>query len=93
MFDKKNMLVVFWEQFTSSNSHVYLECLAVPYTKGQDFPFFFKQALDSIEGNWTTHSSLIKIEKGGLQGQIPKQMKYFYVDFSLGYGYAHVIED
>lgn len=38
---------------------------------------------------------MIKIEKekGGLQRQIPKKMKYFYIDFSLGYGYAHVIEN
>jgi hypothetical protein len=63
--------------------------------KGKDLPFFFKQALDGVEGNWNTHQNIIKIEKekGGLQKQIPKQMKYFYIDFGLGYGYAHVIED
>ena len=63
MFDKKNCLVVFFEQFSLENSHIYIECLAVPYTKGQDFPFFFKQALENVEGNWTTHKNIIKIEK------------------------------
>ena len=45
MFDKKGYLVVFFEQFSQDNSHIYIECLAVPFTKGQDFPFFFKQSL------------------------------------------------
>ena len=58
-------------------------------------PFYFKQGLEDIEGNWSTHKNIIKIEKekGGLQKQIPRAIKYFYIDFSLGYGYAHVIEN
>ena len=58
-------------------------------------PFFFKQALENVEGFWTTHKQIIEIkkEKGGLDKQIPRQIKYFYIDFGLGYGYAHVIED
>jgi hypothetical protein len=65
------------------------------YTKAQDLPFFFKQGLEDIEGNWSTHKNIIKIEKerGGIQRQIPKPIKYFYIDFSVGYGYAHVIEN
>lgn len=65
------------------------------YNKGQDIPFFFKQSLEDVEGNWATHKSIIKIEKekGGIQKQIPKPIKYLYIDFSLGYGYAHVIEN
>jgi hypothetical protein len=63
--------------------------------KACDLPFFFKQALENVEGFWTTHKCIIEIkkEKGGLEKQIPKQMKYFYIDFGLGYGYAHVIEN
>lgn len=94
-FDKYDLQAVFFEQFSKDNSHIYLECLAVPSKKGMDLPFFFKQALESIEGNWTTHRSIIKIEKekGGIQKQIPKPIKYFYIDFSDGHGYAHVIEN
>jgi hypothetical protein len=29
--------------------------------KAQDLPFFFKQALEGIEGNWSTHKNIIKI--------------------------------
>lgn len=63
--------------------------------KAYDLPFFFKQALEGVEGNWTSHKNIIDIrkEKGGLQKQIPKQIKYCYIDFGLGYGYAHVIEN
>ena len=94
-FDKVGLHAIFFEQFSKENSHIYVECLAMPYAKGQDLPFFFKNALEDVEGNWSTHKSLIKIEKdrGGLQKQIPKQIKYFYIDFGLGYGYAHVIEN
>ena len=94
-FDKVNMQVTFFEQFYVENSHIYVECLAMSLQRGQDLPFFFRQALESVEGNWTTHKQIIKIEKekGGLQRQIPRKLKYFYIDFSLGYGYAHVIEE
>ena len=94
-FDKYDLQVVCFEQFSKDNSHIYMECLALPRGKAEDLPFFFKQALEDIEGNWNTHRSIIKIEKekGGLQKQIPKQIKYFYVDFCNGHGYAHVIEN
>lgn len=89
------MQMVFFEQFSKDNSHIYIECVAMSMNKAQDLPFFFKQSLEDVEGNWNTHKSIIKIEKekGGLQKQIPKQIKYFYIDFSISYGYAHVIEN
>jgi hypothetical protein len=67
----------------------------MPRGRAEDLPFFFKQSLEDVEGNWGTHKSIIRIEKekGGLQKQIPKQMKYFYIDFANGHGYAHVIEN
>jgi hypothetical protein len=87
------MQVIFFEQFSKENSHIYIECLAMNMEKAEDLPFFFKQGLEDVEGSWGTHKSIIKIEKdkGGLQKQIPKQIKYFYIDFCIGYGYAHAI--
>jgi len=55
--------VVFFEQFSKQNSHIYIECLAMSYARAQDLPFFFKQALEDIEGNWTTHQNVMRIEK------------------------------
>ena len=33
------------------------------YAKAQDLPFFFKQGMQDIEGNWSTHKDVLKIEK------------------------------
>ena len=60
-FDKVGLQVIFFEQYSKENSHIYIECLALNYSKAQDLPFFFKQALEDIEGNWTTHKSILKI--------------------------------
>lgn len=53
--------MVFFEQFCKENTHIYIECLALPRVKAQDLPFFFKQALEDIEGNWNTHKNIIRI--------------------------------
>lgn len=93
MYDRMGMHLCFFEQFSKDNTHCYIECLAIDLKKSTDLPFFFKQGLEGIEGFWNTHQSIIKIEKekGGIQKQLPKKLKYFYIDFGLGYGYAHVI--
>lgn len=59
MFEKINLHAIFLEQFSSNNSHIYIECLAIPLKKAYDLPFFFKQALESVEGNWTAHKNII----------------------------------
>lgn len=63
MFDKMNLHVIFIEQFSSNNSHIYFDCLAIPLKKAYDLPFFFKQALENVEGFWTTHKKIIEIKK------------------------------
>jgi hypothetical protein len=86
--------VIFFETCNRSDGHLYIECLALPLSKTHDLPIFFKQGLREAEGDWGTNKSIIEVrkEKGGLLKQIPRNFKYFYVDFSLGYGYAHLIE-
>lgn len=95
MADSKNLHAIFFEAYYQNNSHLTVECLLIPQAKSHDLPFFFKQGLLTSEGDWTTNKSIIEIrkEKGGLLKQIPRNFKYFYVDFSLGYGYAHLIEE
>lgn len=68
MLDSMNLHTVYIEQFSSNNSHIYIECLGIPLKKAYDLPFFFKQALENVEGFWTTHKRIIEIrkEKGGL---------------------------
>jgi hypothetical protein len=95
LFDSLGQHAIFFESYSRDNSHLTVECLAIPPAKAHDLPFFFKQGLITSEGDWTTNKSIIEIrkEKGGLLKQIPRNFKYFYVDFSLGYGYAHIIEE
>lgn len=86
---------MFFESCAKSNGHLCVECLVIPMAKAHDLPFFFKQGLTGVEGDWTSNKNIIEIrkEKGGLLKQIPRNFRYFYVDFSLGYGYAHIIEE
>lgn len=48
MFDSMNLHAIFIEQFSSNNSHIYMDCLAIPLKKAYDLPFFFKQALENV---------------------------------------------
>merc|ERR1712014_261118 len=52
-------------------------------------------ALDEAECEFTTqHKKVIECTaKGGVRAAIPKNFPYIYIDFCLGGGYAHVVED
>lgn len=56
---------------------------------------FFKKAFDEAEDEWVTqHKKVIETTaKGGIRAAVPKHFPYVHIDFSLGGGYAHVIED
>jgi len=56
---------------------------------------FFKKAFDEAECEWSTqHKKVIETTaKGGVRAAIPKNFPYVHIDFSLGGGYAHVVED
>ena len=57
-------------------------------------PSFFTQELQNMGSDWSTHRKVIPIsrEKGGLRKQIPENFSYFFVDFGLDSGMAHIIE-
>jgi len=56
---------------------------------------YWKKAFDEAECEFSTqHKRVIPTEsKGGPRGAIPKGFTYVHVDFALGGGYAHVVED
>jgi len=56
---------------------------------------FFKKAFDEAEDeNITQHKKVIETSaKGGVRAAIPKNFPYVHIDFSLGGGYAHIVED
>lgn len=56
---------------------------------------FWKKALDEVEDEFEVqHKQVIVTEaKGGVRNKVPKGFPYVHADFSLGGGYAHVIEN
>ncbi|CAD8209009.1 unnamed protein product [Paramecium pentaurelia] len=98
-FDKVNMECIFYENAFKFKyvPHAIIECVAIPYkiSKEANLNLYFKQGMDELDGFWSTHKKIIEIQKnkGGIRKQIPKGFAYFYVDFSLKLGYAHVIEN
>lgn len=53
------------------------------------------QAIEEAESEWSQHNAkkLIDTRTKGLRSSIPKNFPYFHVEFGLGGGYAHVIDD
>ncbi|EAR94086.1 CwfJ carboxy-terminal 1-like protein (macronuclear) [Tetrahymena thermophila SB210] len=96
-FDKKDYEVLFIENSVNLKSlpHLIIECVTLPRNTAAEIPVYFQQGIENMESDWNTHKKLYKItrEQGGIRSQIPKGFPYFYVDFGLRYGYAHVVED
>lgn len=53
----------------------------------------FQKAIQESESEWTQHKKLIDTSAKGLRRSIPPHFSYFYVQFGLQQGFAHVIED
>eukprot|EP00929_Paragymnodinium_shiwhaense_P057702 TRINITY_DN2888_c0_g1_i1.p1 TRINITY_DN2888_c0_g1~~TRINITY_DN2888_c0_g1_i1.p1 ORF type:complete len:801 (-),score=296.84 TRINITY_DN2888_c0_g1_i1:108-2510(-) len=75
--------------------HVAIIVYPVDVTTLQDARIYFKKALDEAECEWSTqHKKVIATDaKTGARRAIPKNFPYIHVDFSLGGGYAHVVDD
>jgi hypothetical protein len=94
-FDSVNKSVMFVEtcKDVSAKSHCSIEVFVVPNKIASDARIFFKKALQECDQEWNVHKKIIDTDAKGLRRSIPKELPYFYVDFRLDSGYAHVIED
>eukprot|EP00438_Fugacium_kawagutii_P026841 Skav236122 [mRNA] locus=scaffold7369:26340:29376:- [translate_table: standard] len=56
---------------------------------------YWKKALDEAENEFeTSHKKVIETDsKGGARSAVPKGFPYIHVDFSLGGGFVHVIDN
>merc|ERR1712216_279952 len=56
---------------------------------------FFKKAFDEAENEFESqHKKVIETTaKGGVRASIPKHFPYVHIDFCLGGGYAHIVEE
>lgn len=95
MFAAHGMDAVFMETYTSTRrkSHMFVECISVPKDEGELLPMYFKKAILECDEEWAQNKKLIDTRQKGVRSSVPVGLPYFFVEFGLDGGYAHVIED
>lgn len=77
--------------------HTFIDCIPTPRGQySENVKGHFLKALEETDTEWSQHKKVIDTshKAGGLRSALPrKHFPYFYVDFRLDQGYAHVIED
>uniref|UniRef100_A0A182NC95 Cwf19-like C-terminal domain-containing protein n=1 Tax=Anopheles dirus TaxID=7168 RepID=A0A182NC95_9DIPT len=93
MFRKHQMEVVFFEtvRYLHRNPHTYIQC--VPAKDYEMAPFYFKKAILESETEWAMNKKLHNVDGFNVRRTIPKGLPYFWVNFNMENGFAHVIED
>ncbi|XP_058462921.1 CWF19-like protein 2 homolog [Malaya genurostris] len=93
MFTSHKQEVIFFEtvRYINRNPHAYVQC--VPASNYEMAPFYFKKAILESETDWAMNKKLHSIQGLEIRRTIPKGLPYFWVNFNLGNGFAHVIED
>lgn len=90
---------VFMECVTRANDprrHAFIDCIPTPRNVSvEEIRSHFYKALQDADEEWSQNKRIIDTAtKGGLRSSLPRrQFPYFYVDFRLDQGFAHVIED
>ncbi|XP_054727169.1 CWF19-like protein 2 homolog [Anastrepha obliqua] len=97
MFAAQKKDVVFFEIASrlSRRPHLSIHCVPIPDEQAEMAPFYFKKAVEESELEWSVNKQLISLGRDGkgLRNCIPKGLPYFWVNFGMGIGFAHVIED
>lgn len=92
MFAARKQDVIFFESAGNLHRRPHLQLHCVP----GDFemaPFYFKKAIQEAEGEWATNKQLISLSEKDVRRAVPKGLPYFWVNFGMTSGFAHVIED
>lgn len=93
MFAVRKMDVIFFETARNLHRRPHLQVHCVP-GNFEMAPFYFKKAIQEAEGEWSTNKQLISLERErDVRRAIPKGLPYFWVNFGMQSGFAHVIED
>lgn len=94
-FNSQNKDVVFYE--TASRLHKYphmiINCVPLPRDVGDTAPMYFKKGLLECEAEWSMNKKVVDLKGKSIRKGIPKGLPYFWVDFGMDPGFAHVIED
>lgn len=95
MFAARKQDVIFFEtvKYLHKNPHMVIHC--VPSKNFEMAPFYFKKAIQESEREWSMNKQLIdlKKERKDLRRAIPRGLPYFWVNFGMDDGFAHVIEE
>ncbi|CAM6031449.1 unnamed protein product [Sphagnum compactum] len=95
MFDSRKQDVIFFEtaRYLHRKPHMVIHC--VPSKDFEMAPFYFKKAIQESEREWSMNKQLIDLrkEKKDVRRAIPRTLPYFWVNFGMSDGFAHVIEE
>nr|CCA26191.1 conserved hypothetical protein [Albugo laibachii Nc14] len=96
-YRKWNKSVIFLEQASAPHQrrHTKMECIPVVPEIASSAPLYFRQELLQAAEEWATHSKILLIEgtAKNFRRVVPSRMPYFYVEWDIGKGYAHIIEN
>ena len=95
MFLSQEKDCIFFETVTRLRHypHMVINCVPLPKEVGDMAPIYFKKAIMECETEWSQNKKLVDLKDKGVRRAIPKGLPYFFVDFGMCPGYAHVIED
>lgn len=94
-FNSQNKDVIFYETAVKLNRfpHMVINCVPLPRDVGDMASIYFKKALLECEGEWAMNKKVVDLKGKNIRKCIPKGLPYFWVDFGMEPGFAHVIED
>ncbi|XP_043201873.1 CWF19-like protein 2 isoform X2 [Amphibalanus amphitrite] len=95
MFAADDQDVIFFESALKlqTHPHTVLHCVPVPRETGDLAPIYFKKALEESETEWSQNKKVVDLRGRDVRRAIPKGLPYFFVDFGMQPGFAHVVED
>lgn len=73
--------------------HMVINCVPLPRDVGDTASIYFKKALLDSGSEWAMNKKVVELKGKNIRKGIPKGLPYFWVDFGMDPGFAHVIED
>nr|XP_053640069.1 CWF19-like protein 2 [Cherax quadricarinatus] len=95
MFNSRGEDCIFFETVKRLKyyPHMALNCVSLPREMGDMAPIYFKKAIMECEAEWAQNKKLVDLKNRDVRKAVPKGLPYFFVDFAMDAGFAHVIED
>lgn len=94
-YNSQHQDVVFFETATRLHKfpHIVINCVPMPRDVGDVAAIYFKKALLECEAEWSMNKKVVDLKGKNIRKGVPKGLPYFWIDFGMDPGFAHVIED